>query len=216
MAQIPNHFQTQQQVLVNYDFADILSNVGYITYYGYKDEDSYKLTRNTIYSNRVWTISATTSGTSDQITHDVDFDILLSTPQTIKGELIASVPTLAYVAAGSPAYSIYQIIRVRKWDGSTETNIASDTGETISAGTNEGKIQTTSVTIPKTSFAAGETLRITVENHMWVDAGSGNSFILGHDPQNRALDPYSAAGPDFGDKPTIMTFHVPFDLGGKI
>ena len=175
--------------VVSYDWTDI-DGTGYIIYYGARTADSvgedYILTRNTIFSSGI-----DTTGT----TLDLDFDIEFNKPQRIKGNLFANI-----VISSGGATTVTAKVWVRKWDGSSETEIASKTSESTAVGANAGKIL--AVIVPITTeqiFKKGETLRITIST-----TTSGPALYLNHDPANRA------GGHGITLASTQLAFHVPF------
>ena len=96
--------------------------------------------------------------------------------------------------AGGTA-TLYVIPKIRKWDGSTETEIASTTSETLSqtvpSSTNYTFSKSFTVQVPVTTYAlkGGETLRLTIEVYEAYDeAGKSVTVYLAQDPQNRADD----------------------------
>lgn len=214
-------YRKSPEAIVSYSYTDFASKTGIVIFYGYKDEDSYKLTQNTLYSNRVMTTTTHSSpGGTDYTSHDLDFDILFNAPQVIRGQVIATVPFGVRNTFGTTQnYARYVKIYVRKWDGSNETEIANDTSEqfgdagttyALTAGSQHRLLFTTSVTVPTTLFKAGEYLRITVEAHGW-NGGATSDYFIGHDPANRATDGWESTN-TFNTDPSIMKFEVPFKI----
>lgn len=220
MGKVPIDYRKSPEAVPTYSFTDLVRQAGIIQFYGARDEDSYLLTTNQFYSNRVMTGTSAVSGPGDTIQNDRDFDILFNIAQDIRGELIATIPWLFRNNAGTTQNcNVYMRIYVRKVDvANNEIDIADDTGETfafsLTANTTKTGIHTISVTVPETHFAAGEKLRITVEHHSW-NGGATAFHYLGHDPQNRPTDAWAnevSSNLTFTNDPTIMSFQVPFRL----
>ena len=215
-----------ESALANYNWTDIASGTGYISYYGGMLSESgalfYQLSSNTFYSQRVMTRVTTNSGAYTK-THDIDFDIKFKSHRTIKGDLIASVPVMIY-APGVTGFNgyVYPIVKVRKWNGTAETEIASGTGKELNfaitaINTHLRGVAGVFVSIPETVYAKDETLRITVE--LWSKADGVNTlaFYLGHDPKNRATTGFDTAetggtANTFDTEPSNLIFQIPFRI----
>lgn len=212
--------RTSIGAIASYDFTSLLTKTGYVNLYGTKNQSGYALTPNNVYSETVMTVTTSSAGT-DTIQHDVDFDIQFNTPQNLKGNLIANVPVGIRNTAGSAqSYNLYVKVYVRKWNGTTETEIANATGTTLAWGgtTTANGAQATamlsvSINVPLTHFKIGEYLRITTEVHGW-NGGAASEYYLGHDPKNRATDlknfTLSGAARTFGNDPTTLLILTPF------
>lgn len=224
MGEFPKQFPSiVSPSLVSFNWTDIASGTGYVTYYGANTVDnavtSYFLTPNVIYSNNKTTY--TTTGTTTLIKlFDFDFDILYNQAQRIKGVLIAQISWIqGQATSANEGGTSYVVIKVRKWDGSSETEIASNTKSevhTVASLNSDGTTKLILVDIPTAQlFSRGETLRITVE--LWVDGQSnGTTAAICHDPQNRILvDPIDypyGGGIEIDPDTSAMTFHVPHEI----
>lgn len=114
--------------------------------------------------------------------YDVDFDLSINKPITLKGNAIFNIPSQY---SGNDGHYFY-VVRVRKWDGSAETEIANGTSTTVTwAGgvMNHAKCVTIKFAIPLTRYKKGETLRITLEG--WGDSTGASYLATYHDPANR-------------------------------
>ena len=143
---------------------------------------------------------------------DHDYDIEFRLPRVIKGQLIANVP-LGLKRTTANDLHVRATIYVRKWDGTTETEIASNVGTDYGGMTAADKrmMDAIDVTIPETHFKAGESLRITVliESHT-INTGSGDWCYYGHDPYDRSSDEGDIV--DFSTYPSTLSFLVPFKV----
>ena len=208
-----------ERIIPTYDYFDIAEGTGIVKLYLSTSEINtglnYHLGRDTTYSSLIDSQSAITSGMAKEI--DLDFDLSpFNMPKSIKGVANAQATLKVYSATGTSACSAYIIFKVRKWDGSSETEIASAQSQTVVPpnGSSIWEIVNVPITITKTNFKKGETLRLTVE--VWGASGAdGGVIFVGHDPQNR--DSIDVAAPEgirpSVDSPTSITkshIFVPF------
>ena len=200
---IPNRYQVSSGNLVNYNYADIASGTGYKIYYGYNEKISgsayYKLTTDPIFSYDIE--SSGSSGTDTTLIKDIDFDILFNKPQNIKGAVKFNFG-YTVLTGGTPFTWI--TARVRKWNGTTETTLASVTTPVVQSATNP-KVFCMSATVPLTHYKVGETFRITIELYGYSNPACDHVFF--HDPMNR-----NSCGVTVGTTigTTKFEVHVPF------
>lgn len=187
MAGIPQNFQAISNVLANYDFVDIVSGTGIIQLYAGNTVDTKLLSNHTFYSDVLYHEGTTTGAAAEKVL-DLDFDVLLNRPLDIKGKVVVNVPIYLYCVSGVGAYVK---VRVRKWDGSTETEIYDNDSSVLTIGGGGGTsyaLKAIDLTIPLTHFKIGEYLRLTVEG--WADiTGANNATMrIANDPMNRITD----------------------------
>lgn len=207
----------QPQAIASFNFSDIDEGTGVIILFGYTSEtsvgaDEHLTTQSSIFSKEIET-SVTTSVDSTFVKHiDLDFDLSpFNFPKTIEGTAFFQAGLGLQRTTGT--LSGFIIVKVRKWDGSTETEIASVQSDTLDTGGSDRKrIMTVTFSIPRTHFKKGETLRITVEGWSKVVGGAATMTIaIGHDPRNRdgtVLVPST----DDPDTITQMIAHIPFRI----
>lgn len=187
-------YNTEESALTNYSYVDIADGTGYVIFYGTVIGDevngtSYKLTPNIVYSDLLQTTYATS--------WDLDFDVEFNTPRTMKGNLFCSFT----ITSGSNVSSSSAII-VRKWDGTTETELARSYSSYKAIAANSYTVFGADVPIDTLQqFKKGESLRITLQG---ISAGGSSSVFI--DPANRS--DAGAINPDT----TQVAFHVPFIL----
>lgn len=180
----------------SYEFIDFQQSTGYVTFYGAMTKNNsttaYVLTsRSSTYS---WDI-ATDAGTlsvsgSYQKPIDIDFDLLFIRPIKLRGDFIVSVPIkLKENTGGGQNLRCYSIVKIRHWDGSTETDLGSSGGSSAQrsvSGTTSYFVDTHKINITKKVFNRNETLRITVELWYTTDSNaSGDLIQIAHDPAGR-------------------------------
>lgn len=214
---IPRIFSNERErTLASYDYLDIASGAGFVKYYGFNTGDSvgteYGLSAEKVYSDDVETdVTALTTSYVKKL--DLDFDTTtFNLPQTVKGDVIINVTTGARHNSGN-TLSTYVIAKVRKWDGATETEIANTQSETwavVSNNVQKSNTFTFKVTVAKTLFKKGETLRITFE--VWAKAsGVSASAIttIAHSPFDNVddIDPSSQ-----DSVTTQLLAFVPFEV----
>jgi len=221
---VPVQYRQSASAIASYSFKDIASNTGIITFYGANstNETLHSLTTTSPYSETVLTVGTITSDTATKVI-DLDFDVVMNTQRTLNGNLVASVPFgIAYKETSTDVGELYIIVKLRKWDGTSETEIANAQGKNLrSVGSNSPKtIDAITVAVTNSVIKSGETLRITIELWALKLAGTnGMEAMLGHDPQNRITCLWNTInGGDtrdytFGaDDPTALKFDVPFKL----
>lgn len=202
-----------ESAVASYNYTDIAEGTGIVTFQGFNSVDdsgiSYKLSSNAPYSNDIYTQETIDAQTYTKEI-DADFDVEFNGPHRIRGKVICNVPIGLGIPSGT-GYA-YVIAKLRKWDGSTETEIASEQSETldnITTDTAKMLCFVIDASSAETKFNKGDTLRITLE--VWTKRGgtSGPKVAIGHSPQQRdasASDCFTT-----GDL-TKLTFYVPFVL----
>lgn len=199
---VPTVYRTTgEQALASYDFIDIAEGTGIVNYFGLQASLSgartnILSTNSALFSYGVQTSGAAVlSGTYFKLI-DKDFDFQFNLPKIIKGNLIVSLTHAHACVSTSEASQHFINIRARKYDGTTETDLAVNSGAVLlspagGSATEGGTIeyQTESIVVPisRQNFKKGETFRLTVEAWAKANAGTGQTQIsrFAHDPQNR-------------------------------
>jgi hypothetical protein len=218
MAGIPQNFQSISPVIANYDFVDIASGTGYINFYAGKTVDLNLLSNFTYYSDNNKIATAGTEVFEINVytlSLDVDFDTVLNRPLDIRGKGILSLPIRlsAYGSVGTTQYT-YATVKLRKWDGVTETEICENDSSVLSAA-GTGSITTNyamlsiDLNVPITHFKQGENLRLTILLYAKTSdvTVSGSTPSIGHDPMNR-----TTGWDTTGVVPSLMRFQCPVRL----
>ena len=205
-------FPEPSPVIASYNYTDIAEGTGIVVFYGYTTEsptEEYNLGTSVFYSKKVETISSVFTSGSWGKKLDVDFDLSpFNYPKSIRGDAIVSI-TSGYEGSGAGASEAYVIARIRKWDGSTETEIASGQGETktIGGGGAETQLDLIKITVPKTHFKKGETLRLTIECYGKTTTASNTEIGFAHDPKERTTGRLTS-----GAETRVLQVNIPFDL----
>lgn len=213
--------------LANYNWIDAAEGTGIVVYYGFSTEDNgtttYGMTTDTPHSNTVLTFGETTGAAAEKVL-DLDFDLEYNLPKTIKGKFYASVPFVQGNTDLNYHADSWIVVKVRKWDGASETEIASNTKSTVKS-TASAEVRSFIVFIEidiatATTFAVGDSLRVTVE--LWLErlAANNGRGALFHDPADRTHDSaqdngYSAGVDSALDEDagvTQLKFYVPYKL----
>lgn len=148
-------------VVGTYSFSDLAEGTNFMTLYAFRVVNGagflYKLSQQAQWCEDTKNgVGAEYDGKS---LTDVDFDLApFGLSQEIEGTMRCQIPTY-YTGGASPTYAIQ--IKLRKWDGSTETEIANVTSDTYTAGEQENFI-VMDITVPRTYFAAGDVLRVSI------------------------------------------------------
>lgn len=212
---LPQPFSTATPAIASYSYTDIAEGTGTIVYYGASEEDSaslsYFLSAVPTLSSQIGTGAISVPATFTKML-DLDFDLsLFNIPQRIKGTGRV-IYTNSAKGGTNDAVDTYVILKLRKWDGTTQTELASvqSTTETLgsSGGTLTSKENNLSMTIPETHFNKGETLRLTMEVWGKTNATPFNGQVqLAHDPKDRDDTDYLLDADS-----SIMEAHIPYML----
>ena len=220
MTEIPKILPSQPPLAIaTYNYIDIEDGSGVVVLFGASHSEegtiTFFLSQNVSYSNDVVINGLTTSATAVKIL-DHDYDITFNQPRDMKGKVRAILSIGNGTTVAGKAHETFAIIRVRHWDGTTETEIANVQSDTMTrtVGANAPESQTMNVEIDVPTlqhFNRDETLRITVE--IWGKSADGldnNRSGYGLDPKDRN-DPNSPSVIENIDT-TVLEFHVPFRI----
>jgi|SRR3990167_1105470 len=206
MAQIPITYPIQpSEATASFDYADIQEGTGVTVYNLARAEVSGGtitsiLSRAEVYSEFFEVSGASSIGKIS----DIDYDVIFARPQNIKGTAYANISHVCLPSGG--ASDSFLVVRARKWDGTTETELANATSRVLSsAAAAAHKVQLIPLVLPLTHFKKDETFRLTVE--AW-SSGVNGTFGYGVDPQNRTAGWLHLNGP-FVSKSTL---NLPFVL----
>lgn len=181
--------------IINVDYVDFVTGKGFVKFYLGNLSGENRISQQTFYSSLIYIQGSkyTHSGavSTEQIM-DIDFDLDFKRTIIIEGEAIFSIP-LAWDTDTSVALELYMIVKVRKWNGTTETEIANTQSATITETTTASTPQITmygvTVDVPRTVYRDGDSLRVTIE--VWsrgmTDAGSQQA-LLPCDPMGRTVN----------------------------
>ena len=241
MPLIPQTFPIPQETAIaSYNFTDIAEGTGVVVFFGAAHDEAgttkYFLTQNQIFS-RYTSLSATTNNTALVQILDEDFDVTFNLPQRMKGKVRIAF-SMGYNGPSNQEKQVRVTVKLRKFDGSTETELGSAVTEIFGGTGTDGKSANNALSLTMnleidmsstiTHFKKGETLRLIVEGWYRITSGSNTvHLLLGHDPKNRR---YKAGERqeaftneiEFANEPqgggtltyqkTQMLFHVPFVL----
>ncbi len=202
----PFFFPPKRELNVNFDFTDFLQNQGFVTFYlgsAYNDTatDTRILSRN-LFESITKTVSNSLANLgAEQKIGDEDYDIEVGTTQTIEGQANCEFLWKHTMTQGNGGVigglntigSGFIIVRIRKWDGSTETEIGSgktnkDTRSTQSSSSATSRTNLI-INCTSTRLNKGDFIRITVES--WAEttairfANDSNNIQYKTDPLRR-------------------------------
>ena len=216
-------FTTSSPAVASYSYTDIADGTGVVELYGCQSKETttpaYFLTTNVMHPNDVYSQNETpVNPNAGELTKVSDLDFNQSpfnSSRVVKGTFRAQV-TYAQGASTSSNQSgtSYVVVKLRKYSGSTETDLATATSETMTVPSLSLLFNTVnlSAAITETVFAIGDILRITVET--WATgqgAGGAGSYAtrtyLYHDPINTA-----ATSDEDTARTTRLLFFVPFKI----
>ena len=193
MAGVPVTFRDQRErQLVNYSFINFASGSGVVKFFLGQTANGNRLSENAFYSNQLFIMSSVSTSGSFVKVLDEDFDTEFLRPVTIDGTGVIDLGMGMKNDETNDDMRIYAIVKIRKWDGSTETDLATFSGSSNPIIWNADTLQTQrfashslSGDIPKTSFKIGESLRVTTEIWVMSNGTADIQIALGVDPKNR-------------------------------
>jgi len=199
-----------EPIFASFSTTDIFQGIAYIDAYGTKNNTGANFIVITVADYNSDPIQTVTSAVAVDTTFgkevDIDFDLEITKSTTFDGQFFANIPTA--ITPASQTAEWYSIVRIRKWDGSTETEIvnAQGVGSSTSTGTNKSHLDAVQVDFPRTRFQKGQTLRLTIEIWAKTTASTSNIEIyLGHDPIERT----STVFPTDDHTSTQLRFRLP-------
>jgi len=214
---IPVHYRGGgENVVATYDYTDIAEGTGVVVFYGTNNNDSvgagYYLSTTATPSTYIG-VWAGTTGTEYTKAGDYDFDLsAFNLPKRIKGTA-RFIFTQIGKGGTNDAISQYLTFKIRKYSGTTETEIANVTSQTVTLGSSSGVVGSimgqVAVSIPTIqNFMKGDILRITVEVYAKLLTSGGTGYAgIACDPKDRD----DAAFKEDADS-SIFEAHIPFVL----
>ena len=200
---------SQEAAIASYDIADIAAGTGIINFYAGNTVDLKLLSNVRYYSDDVYLYNTFNDSSKYVLYLDIDFDVTINKPIQIGGLCVVNIPMARNGGStgGDGTTYIRPDVRIRKYDGTTETDLAVASGSVFSGaegGTYTYNMFAVDLDIPDTQFKAGEILRLTVEG--WAKGGGTGppQIRLGNDPMNR-----TAGWDTSGDVPSNLIFQLP-------
>jgi len=175
-----------ESAVASYSYSDLAEGTGVTMFYLLATNGDNILSQNQIYSDVIEYSTSAHALTTDFVKNlDVDFDLTaFNAPRTVKGTAYTNF-TFHQWKSGTQVVTSKFTIKVRKWDGVTETEIGNATTAEIT-DTDGYKLTALAIPLTETNFGIGDVLRVTVEG--WdkeAAADSTNVLTFGQDPMNR-------------------------------
>jgi hypothetical protein len=206
------HFTTTgETAIATFEYTDIADATGTVIFdaFQYRENktDGYAIAQD----GDFWSmeIETTESVSSNGANPDLDFNLSsFNLPRTAKGVGFAQFSSNRGAGGSFTGGGVYPNIIIRKWDGSTETDLVEASGAYLSSGSPD--TQLIRFEIPRTHFKKGDTLRVTAQIVTGgLDSGSFNATIA-HDPKGRDG---AIIAPTTGSADTsTFKVHIPFQL----
>lgn len=214
MAEIPQAFpETGGSAVASYDQRDLANGTGITAFSlalaSFSGSNTSILTQSTIYSHDA-ELSGSTSSTG--LISDVDYDLTsFNLPQDIKGTAYVNIPNT--LATGGGTGTSFLRVFLRKWDGTTETDIASAMSATLDCSSaDRGRVHLISLPITTpVHFTTGETLRLTVQQYIPASTGTVR-WAYGIDPKDRSTGVYMTNINGVTMPTTNSVAHIPFRI----
>lgn len=216
MANLKSKYRKSPPLTASFDFIDILSRQGYGVFYLASALDSSATEKRIIVSQVIDSHSLRTTETAGSLNEgsmtlklDKDHDILVNAPVIINGKV--TINMTSYLYAATDTFTAEYIVKLRKWDGSTETEIGSaKTAEMTTSGEDNFERHTLEIDVTRTIIPKGTYIRVTIEGYTKESADADNLIGYYHDPTTRTSGindsgDYSGFGSDF-------KVSIPFDI----
>jgi|24BtaG_2_1085350.scaffolds.fasta_scaffold02119_4 hypothetical protein len=189
-------FPPSREILINFNWTDLSSATGYVVYDGWGTDTSTGMIYNLLPSGNASSLSTPVSTGTDKVSTsppstsntyvkllDLDFDTTeFQLTRNIEGTAIVRIGGFMNEIGSGTGFDSYIILKLRKWDGASETEIASVQSATQSIDNDQEYSFTLPITVPLTKLKKGEFLRLTTE--YWGRSTSSTEFTLRfyHDP----------------------------------
>ena len=175
--------------IATFSFSEISSGVGYVEFYlGYVGNGDQRLILVPQDNSQVFRSFSPTEQASPVLALDHDYDFEIQDTVTFEGEAYINVPIAAHNTGTTNDISIYIIAKIRKWNGSSETDLSSG-GQSatlnLGATSEEYSITQCNPDISRTTFKKGETLRVTIEVWYSAPASTAGTVKYATNPANR-------------------------------
>lgn len=207
--------QAQEQTIATFDFVDIVSRTGNVTFYGAAQsgalvgqgitaaEGRTFMSPIAVYSDAVFSRRLVSPASLAFIeAASFTFTSTFNVPANLKGDLLVNLGERVESSAGSD--SMYTECVVSK----NTTNLVTASGaiHTAPSASNLNSASLIKAVVPLTNFKKDDTLNILLRfYHKSTNPGTGTHTIsVGHDPQGR--DPSTL----FGDSTSKLIFTIPF------
>lgn len=210
---IPRKYRKSSDILASFSYTELSTGKAVQLFYGGEvSPQDWTLSGNTFHSHEITSKATPVQAGADRVVQDIDYDTLFLIPQTIDGKVLVNVTAGIKQGTGTTTISHYFKVYVRKWDGTTETDLGTGVADTettasLVAGAVETKVFAIEVDVSNKLIKKGETLRITIEQHGWNESANP-TYVFGQDPQGRD-DPDSII--DSGE-PTQLKIWIPFKV----
>jgi len=172
---IPSTYRRSSAAIVSYNYVDIASGTGTQIFYAAPVIDSsgttYILTQSTFPGAGDINGKSVLEGNEPE--HDFDLTAF-SIPQTVKGVAVISCTNFNVNLSSSCKF------RLKKWDGSSETNISAEITSATNTSTTELLIE---LPLTETQFKKGDVLRLTIDF-----GGTNISQGIGIDPSGQSTN----------------------------
>jgi hypothetical protein len=222
--QVSNLFQAQSNSIASYNYTDIAEGTGnmifYCGVYVNTTTTGFFLSQNALKSIYTSYAVGGHDGTDTDII-DADFDLSeFNMPKTIKGTArIMGAIGHRTLFTTRQNWEGYVTAKLRKWDGTTETEIATATSQTISFTTSGGIGTITTedfnvqLSIPNPiHFKRGDVLRVSIIVHTNTSGTNGFYIGIGVDPANREDIAPNLLKVINDDNDTDLRCYIPFRL----
>jgi len=160
---------------VVYDYSDVATGRSMVLLYGAATTDSAGVNR--ILSGN--TVRSVPTYIESETTFDVDFDITVNRYMKVEGDVVINFKWKQN-GGGSPPATIYLVFKLRRYRGTTETQLGT-VQSTSESHASDVYSHSVDMNITKNTLKKGDILRLTVEGY--GGGGATKKVWLSHDPE---------------------------------
>ena len=215
-------YTTASPVIATFDSIDLADGTGVVRFKGFTDINDtavgFNLSRSDFYS--YVTQTNVTLADDNNFTKQLDLDFDLSTlniAKTINGKVVVNLSFGVKAGGGGSPDTVlgYVIAKLRHWDGTTETELGSSQTQTLTGtafNTHVAKTTLVKFDVSSTHFAAGDTIRLTLEGWGKVavgtrPSGTHSTMTIHHDPKDRNIETSGSVDADSSK----LDIDIPFE-----
>jgi hypothetical protein len=207
---LPNKYQvTPNPAIASYQWTDLISGAGYVSFYLCKNQTGYFLTDKIQFSDVIYFKSAELTNGTYVKEFDQLFTITLNTPRLINGSVVVNIPCNVNNVSATKGEG-YLVVDFVKIVGVTETSLGTATSPTMIRDVgviNHDSYFNLNIEITNQLIKQNEKMGIRLKAYAKKTGGStGLGFWLGFDPANRVsvIDNYL--------KETQSIVNIPFKI----
>ncbi len=212
--------QLAPTAIASYNYTDVEDNTGVVIYYPFKGSDA-SAQINMMSAQADYTEEKGQGGDRDGAVAevmDIKFESgAFNVTRNVRGTALFRLPWGYTPKNSDEDLAGSWVITVYKYDGSTETSIATVTSRTYTTATGVqipyNSVSMIELVLPKTNIAVGDVLRVRLQLSVGRTVGTAgaSAWAVGYDPKDTSFAFVGASKTMTLNDPQ-MAFFIPFDL----